>query len=80
MITLGKLAQLIERILGDAKHRNVFRRQSGEIVAEIASLGGATGRYRSRIEIQHYLAAALEHFGQGERSFLRIDIRFDFSR
>ena len=80
MITLCKLAQLVKRVLGDAKHRNVFRRQSGEIIAEIASLGGATGRHRGRVEIQHYLAAALEYFGQGEGSFLRINIRFGFIR
>ena len=64
MIALCKLAQLVKRVLGDAKHRNVFRRQSGEIVAEIASLGGAAGRHRGRVEIQHYLAAGLEHVRQ----------------
>ena len=64
MITLCKLAQLVKRVLGDAKHRNVFRRQSGEIVAEIASLGGATGRHRGRVEIQYNPAAGIKHVRQ----------------
>lgn len=64
MITLRKLAQLVKRVLGDTKHRNVFRRQSGEIVAEIASLGGASGRHCRRIEVQYNPTSVLEHVRQ----------------
>ena len=64
MIALCKLAQFVKRVLGDTEHCDILRRQSGEIVAEIAGLGGATGRHRGRVEVQYNPAAGIKHVRQ----------------
>ena len=64
MIALCKLAQFVKRVLGDTEHCDILRRQSGEIVAEIAGLGGASGRHRGRVEVQYNPAAGIKHVRQ----------------
>lgn len=77
VVALAETLQLVDWVLGDAQHSETECGEPGNVVAEVACLGGAARRHRGRIEVQHHALALRQQPRQrdGGLTAVRVDRR-----